>query len=228
MAFLVVALLAPTTLIAALWARARKPRELRPQVVLVDGVHDVFPQPVPYIDRCAMIGSFPKVGPFMSTWAMSDYRHRGEPVMRRLLREEQPQFLLQNVGALRTDKTFGRAGARGHRLLREDFELLQESFIPHWGPLWVAGKVVALEAGGPDVETEVFIPGPYVVEAGFPVQVDGAWHEPGDVVDLDVGVHKVRSDGASAVAFRTANAGPAPRRRPPRQASIFTGFDLDP
>ena len=37
------------------------------QKQLIYVIHKIFPNPVPYIDRCSMVSSFPKVGFFMST-----------------------------------------------------------------------------------------------------------------------------------------------------------------
>jgi hypothetical protein len=44
--------------------------QLTAQKEIISTVHQIFPEPVPYLDGCSVISSFPKVGFFMSTWGM--------------------------------------------------------------------------------------------------------------------------------------------------------------
>lgn len=45
-------------------------RSLGYQSKFIETVHEIFPYPVPYIDRCSMISSFSKKGFFMSSWGV--------------------------------------------------------------------------------------------------------------------------------------------------------------
>ena len=64
----------------------------RQQKETLDLVHRLFPEAVPYIDRCSMVSTFPKVGFFMSSLGMRFYHERGEPIM------EEPSSLIFSAG----------------------------------------------------------------------------------------------------------------------------------
>jgi hypothetical protein len=229
---IVVMIIVATPLVRAAtnWTRYNGDDQLAVQRAIIAGVHETFPDAVPYVDRCAMISSFPKVGPFMSTWTLSEYRNLKQPIMRALLRSEKPQFVLQNISSLQLSGDYAQ-GRDFHRLLRDDFDALQKSFIPHWGPLWVAGQTIALpESSSGDVAIELLVPGRYVVEAAAPVVIDGATVSPGDVVDLAYGAHRIARAAAQAttptsVTLRTA-AARSPPKTPPPSGAIFRGFSF--
>ncbi len=196
--------------------------QLASQGALLEAVHQVFPAPVPYVDRCSMVGSFPKVGPFMSGWVMGQYRRAGQPIMRELLERERPLFLLQNIETLRLAKAWDPNEPR--RLLREDFEVLRDNFVPYWGPLWVAGKTVRITDGAGAFD--IVIAGPYRVAEPVALRLDGIEVEPGAIVELAVGAHHLevhQPDGIDRVTLRTAGAKPAPDTEPPR-GNVFQGF----
>ena len=73
--------------------------------------------------------------------------------------------------------------------------------MPHWGPLYVAGKTLELGAPGSTRNFEVLIPGTYSVESPHPVTIDGIERRPGSVLHLDAGAHS-----AAAVAPRRHQA----------------------
>ena len=157
---------------------------------LIDVVHRMFPQPVPYIDRSSMVASFPKVGFFMSTWGMENYLASGRPVMRGLLESRKPVFLVANIDSLRLDLPPEQAvGPDGYRLLQADYSILRDNFIHHWGAIWVAGKRLKAAAAGRAHRFEILIPGSYTVEAKAPVNIDGVERKPGATVELDKGQH---------------------------------------
>jgi hypothetical protein len=200
--------------------------EVRAERAVLAGVHDVFPTPVPYVDRCGMVASYPKVGPFMSTWGLEAYRAAGRPDLTALLTTKRPQFVLANVSALRLDKPADTQSP--YRLLPDDAAALRENFVPHWGPLWVAGHVVDVPAVGA-ASFEHRIPGRYRLEAPGAVRLDGARVEPGAVVTLAEGRHELATlDGSAAtVTLRTVAAGPAPSSPPPSNA-LFTALSREP
>ena len=96
---------------------------------------------------------------------------------------------------------------------------LRANFIPHWGPVWVAGHRLAIPAGGV-ASFEHLVPGRFRVDAARPVFVDGARVVPGGEVALSVGRHEVRVEGGGEVTLRTVEAGAAPTQPPPR-ARLF-------
>jgi hypothetical protein len=117
--------------------------EVSEQRQVLDVVHAVFPTPVPYIDRCSMVATFQKVGPFLSTWVVENYRADQHAVFVDVVHEEQPRFLLAD-GALDFD---AKKKKNESRLLPDDEAILRRNFVPVWGPLWVAGHALELRAG---------------------------------------------------------------------------------
>jgi hypothetical protein len=161
---------------------------------LIDSVHRTFPQPVPYIDRSSMISSFQKVGFFMSTWGIENYRESGHPIMRDLLVEKRPVFLIANVHSLMLNHPY-RIGR--HSLMAEDFDVLRNNFIPHWGIIWVAGKKLDLLMSGAEYQFEILLPGTYTVEGQASVVIDGVERVPGASIKLGSGYHTALSHQAS-------------------------------
>lgn len=170
----------------------RFPDRTAVQRQVVEAVHVIFPDPVPYIDRNSMIASFPKVGFFMSTWGFQNYYEAGEPIFEDLLENAAPKFLLANHPALILDPTVPTPEVPGEpRLFEEDVRVLRDNFIPHWGPIYVAGKHLSLSEES--AVFEILIPGAYTVEAPGPILVDGVTRQPGEVVSLAPGHHTARS-----------------------------------
>lgn len=195
------------------------------------GVREVFPTPEPYLDRCGMIADYPKVGMFLSTWVVENYRKAGREVMGDLLRRHQPKFLLQNTEVLALHRSRGRSK---HRLLPRDLATLRDNFIPHWGYLWVAGKTLRV---GREAQTfEVMISGRYTLEGKATVLLDDVQLRPGDVMELQQGTHRVRLlDEPNPVApmvlserlpvtLRYGDHLPVPERTPKKTKSLFRGF----
>lgn len=157
---------------------------------LIETVHRMFPQPVPYIDRSSIISSFPKAGFFMSTWGMENYRVSGRPVMRTLLMQQKPPFLITNHQALMLDRKYQ---ANPYALLPEDFEVLRDNFVPHWGEIWVAGKHLDLAKADTEYLFEILVPGTYTVESEVALVIDGIGRMPGAHVELGPGFHSASS-----------------------------------
>lgn len=160
---------------------------------IIANVHRMFPQPVPYIDRASMVASFPKAGFFMSTWGMENYRESGQPLMRDLLVTRQPEFLIENTPSLALD---GPPQDSRHSLIPEDFDVLRNNFIRHWGAIWVLGKQLDLEGANTEYTFEILVPGTYTVEGGASVVMDGIERMPGTSVELEHGSHAILSPRA--------------------------------
>lgn len=186
-----------------------------PQRRVLEAVREVFPNAVPYIDRCSMVAAYPKVGPFMSTFVLSGYRERGAPIMSALVRERQPVFVLANVEGLQLAVPWEATERSPHRLLRQDFEYLKAHYVHHWGPLWVAGVDLAVGTGGA-VEFELPVAGLYTVETRGSVELDGKPVENGAAVRLEAGSHSARSrDTPKPVTLRYGEHLPRPVGPPP-------------
>lgn len=196
---------------------------LAPQRQVLDVVHTLFPEPVPYIDRCAMVVNYPKLGIFMSTLVAGIYRERGEPVMQSLVEQHQPPFLLENSPGLYLDISVDELSTSPYRLLPEDHRYLQTHYQRHWGPIRVAGRAVRLEAGQPQ-QLSLPVAGPYTLEAASPVQIDGSVHAPGAVISMTSGDHELRSEEAIDLVLRYGDHLPRPPNKPPLHRDLFTGL----
>jgi hypothetical protein len=199
------------------WALTRSQDAQR---VHVDAVHAIFPQPVAYIDRCSMIASFPKSGPFLSTWSLESYRSAERPIFREILLRDRPSFLLANSPILLGALT-GAGSSTG--LLDADAAILRGNFIPHWGEMWVPGKVLQLKARASS-PFEVLVSGRYTVESTGPVMIDGTRYNDGDFVDLPTGRHEARGGADQAVlVLRLGEDLPVPKAAAPEEPT-FTYF----
>ncbi|MDP3717999.1 MAG: glycosyltransferase family 39 protein [Acidobacteriota bacterium] len=194
------------------------------QRAVVGAVHEIFPEPVPYIDRNGMIASFPRVGFFMSSWGIERYREEGRPVFASLLRARGPKFLLVNVPALSAALADPSLVGRGRTdvLLGEDAAVLRAHFVPYWGPIHVAGTAMHLQPGS-EVTWEVLIAGLYQLHSRAPVAVGNALHQPGATVELGAGVVSFRSEVAQDVMLRTSSARGVPPYPPPT-GRLYRGF----
>ena len=197
---------------------------IQPQRELIALVHRIFPEPVPYIDRNRMIASFPSAGFWMSTWGLEGYRKRGVPVMRSLLERNQPRFLIANSPVLRIDdeKWFGQ-NKSVYRLLDEDYNILKENFILHWGALYVPGKSFDRLSKGKKQIFKILIEGKYTVEADGALMIDSSRAMPGEVLSLAKGQHMIETIGAHSVVLRWGDHLYRPQMTPSSQP-IYTGL----
>lgn len=147
------------------------------QKFLIAAVHQVFEEPVNYVDRCGMVSSFRKANFFMSTWGMETYRERSEPFMPTAIRDHRPAFVLVNSAVLDPNQRLETG------LLAEDYDLIARYFPKYWGPLRVAGASAEV-ANGASVRVRVPYPASYRVWTSTPVLVDGVERVSGDVVEV--------------------------------------------
>ncbi len=162
---------------------------------LVGEIHKIFPEPVPYLDCPHMVASFPGVAFFMGSVGIEHYLQAGRPVLKGILAEKKPVFLLVNRPYLDPRPARRPVGPARLTLLDEDWEALKSYFIPHWGPIWVAGRRFDLAADrGPQV-FDTPVPGTYTLEADGDVQIDGALYHNGDTVELAREGHVIEPGG---------------------------------
>jgi hypothetical protein len=162
---------------------------------VVAEIHKMFPEPVPYLDCPHMVASFPGVAFFMGSAGIEHYLQAGRPVLKGVLAEKRPVFLLVNKPYLDLRPARRPVGPGRLTLLDEDWEALKSYFIPHWGPIWVAGRQFDLAADrGPQV-FDTPVPGAYTLEADGDVQIDGAVYHNGDTVELAREGHVIEPGG---------------------------------
>lgn len=160
---------------------------------LLAAVHEVFPEPAPYIDGCSAISSFPKIGMFMSSWGMENYLAAGKPIFRDLLEKEHPAFIFANIPSL--DLSLSRETqltTLTFPLMEEDWDVLHSNFIHHWGILYVLGKQFELDAASESKIFEILVPGDYTLEGEGEVFINGVVYQPGNTLYLEQGNHTIR------------------------------------
>lgn len=181
-------------------------RTVLPRQRLIDaGIHRIFSAPVVYIDNSGMAGDYPRAeAHFASGWGLHNYRRSGVPRYSQALRAEPVPMLLANNAILRSP--FGSKPYRGP-LHPRDAAVLRANYIPHWGRVFVAGRVIA--SGRTPVTIQVAVPGRYTIEGGG-ISVDGTNYRAGDVIMLGRGVHRIAGPRAVEVTLRWGENLPRP------------------
>ena len=184
----------------------------RGQRSMLAAVTAIFPEPVPYIDGFASVPSYPRVGPFMTSWGMENYRRRGERRIALLISERKPRFVIAQHHLVLDALTGGSmVPQEQYSMFPEDAAALHDNFIPHWGQLWIAGKKLASGDAG-QAEFDIVIDGDYTFEANASGIFDGHEVRPGEVVDLSSGEHAY--SGPAAI-IRYGDHAPVPEEAPP-------------
>jgi len=184
-----------------------------------DVVHEMFPEPVNYIDRTSQISSFPKQGLFMTVVQMDEYKARGIPVIASVFDKTAPEFLLANIESLDLDRI--EADQPTRRFMPEDEKLLKENFIHHWGPVYVPGKTVTATPAVQNIEIK--LPGIYSVEADRSVTIDGKTYAAMDTLVIKKGTISISAPTTTSVTLRKGDNLYKPDFEPLGEL-IFRGF----
>ena len=116
---------------------------------MLAAVTGIFPEPVPYIDGFSSVPSYPRVGPFLTSWVMDNYRRQGQRRIAMLVTERKPRFVIAQHPMILDALTEGAAVPQErYSLFPEDAAALHDNFIPHWGQLWIAGKRLEADKSG--------------------------------------------------------------------------------
>jgi hypothetical protein len=170
-------------------------KQTRVQHETLDVIHKMFPDPVPYIDGCSMVSSYPKVGFFMSSAGMERYLQAGKPIMKKLLNTKKPLFLLANVPHLNLNSDGPEASDTNLVFMAEDWQALKAYFIHHWGPIWVAGRQFEFKRDYESYKFNITVPGVYTVDGNENVLLDGKLIHAGDTIELEAGTYTIRNQG---------------------------------
>jgi hypothetical protein len=206
-------------LVNALVLTAIQDREVpSAQRQVLDGVHAIFRYPVAYIDESGMIPDFPRAVPHFSTgWALEGYWRKGDPEYAEALRRRPVPMMLLNTHTLRN--IFEDTGIDEH-LMPHDVAVLRASYIPHWGPVYVAGK--RIPAGAEPLRLDVAVPGTYTVE-GTPVTVGRRRFAVGELVVLKRGPVLVGGGRIREAVLRWGDHLPRPSSPAP-EGALFTNY----
>jgi hypothetical protein len=188
---------------------------------IVAGVHQIFPQPVSYLDRCGMVATFEKANGLVTRSSVARYRDGGEPTFRSLIRERRPAFVLMNAPLFSP----GKPSSNG--LLEEDRRAIDKLYPRYWGPIRVAGGRANVVAGE-SATVEVPFPARYRLESTDAMVVQGVIRQPNDVftvtdhatIALPGGMESIEPHDVRLVL---ASAGPRPTRELDPQP-IFVGL----
>lgn len=190
-------------IVAKLGDNARVQRET------IAAVRAIFPQPVPYIEGFGVLADYPRSGFFMSSWGVENYRRAGQPVFADLVARHQPPFVLADSPSLFAALVPGVKVDRSRALLPEDARVLRDTYIRHWGMLFVAGRHLQSTAGAP-VSFDIAVAGAYRLEAAAPLAIDGSRVAPGDIITLSAGAHTLDFGGRGEATLRWAQASSVP------------------
>lgn len=204
------AMLVGTMVLQAAVSTAMTPREVLPvQKQFLATIHDVFPQPVKYFDFPAMVLEFRKANVFMTIWGMRRYRAGIERTMTEIAARDVVPLLIVNQETLHRNQ-FTADGA--WELTPEDRNVLAKSFIPHWGPIWVAGRTFDVAMARSTFP--IHAPGEYTLE-GAAAMINGQAYAAGAVITLERGNHVFARTGNGEVRLRWGRNLTRPSSKPP-------------
>jgi len=200
---------------SVLWREPESP--LDRQRMLVSAAEQIFPKDTAYFDSSAMLGRLRKANAFMTPWGTELYLSGAYPSLTETAARETVPLVIDNE-LMFTQALHERGPVAG--LLPNDVALLRSSYVPFWGPFWLAGFDLPASIG--ERVIMVTVPGPYTLSGKVPVIIDGVPRQPGNVFPLARGTHVVAgSTGAIRLLWGrriTAPAMPAPPE------PYFTGF----
>jgi hypothetical protein len=194
---------------------------------VISGVKEVFPEPTDYVDRSAMITSYPKVGPFMTKLNMKRNRETEFLWARKFLEEGGVRFLINNVAALDLSQGRTRILEDDRSFRRADVDVFKDNFVHHWGPLWVLGKKLNFGAAREEQTAEFLVPGTYTLNTGNPVTLGDRSLRPWDTIQLEKGKHTFVASSPGEVVFKWGDNLKLPRKEAP-SGPLFDGFVMVP
>jgi hypothetical protein len=197
----------------------KEPKAVLPrQRAVIAGIKQVFPQPVWYFDEPGVVGDYRHATTWMTSgWGLKKYRERGRPELSEFAANHVVPFALAKGPALESALT---GAPRDEQFLSADRAMLRDNYIPHWGLLHVAGKVVP--AGPAPLRLVFAVPGTYTVEAA-PMSIDGAAYASGALVTLTRGPHTIGGNRGSPGTLRWGDHLPVPTAPFP-DGALFTTY----
>jgi hypothetical protein len=200
-----------TAMAALLWTGEDRTTIDR-QRVLLNAAETIFPDRVAYFDSWAMLGRLDKANGFMSPWGNELYLQGKKPSMREAMRGQAVPLVFED------DVIFTnllRTRAPSPNFLPADAAAVRETYLPFWGPFWVAGKIVPADATS--AKADILVPGPYTL-SGAAMDVDGRVLRPGDVINLGRGTHSFSAIEHKPARLTWGAHLRAPDEPPPRDA----------
>ena len=216
----VTALVAALVINAAIVTFQHRDSRIERQQQIVLAADMIFPEPVAYFDFPGMLPTFQKANGFMTNWGIMGYLRAGRPVYTDTLTQRPVPLLLANdpvfnptFNAVLADKPDSRP------FLAEDAATLRDTYVPFWGPFWLAGEDLA---AGETRKATIRVPGPYTVR-GNSISINGKAIQVGDVVEMERGEYTLAAtiDGPARLIWGDRLR--KPRNAPPPRP-IWTDF----
>lgn len=202
------------------------PDATEPQRRLVEAVHQIFPDSVPYIDGYGVVARFPRVGFFNSSWGLDRYRATGQDFFPDRVAETQPPLLLADSPALHAALLEEIEVPDEIALLPEDAAFLAAHYLQYWGMIFVVGQRLSVAEPGETVGFDIVVAGDYRLEAEGPVRFDGVRLQPGESVRFETGPHEFTAGpGMTETVLRWADLGEAPDAEP---VGLLEFFGVEP
>lgn len=189
------------------------------QKQVIETVHQIFPEPVNFIDRCGMIASHNQSWFFMASWQMREYYQSQQPNAAKILEQDKPSYILANVASLDLDHI--TEGLERKRLLPRDEAVFKEHYIHHWGPIYVPGKI--LQSSQIKNHFDILVAGRYTLEADVPVKINDILYKPGAYIDLTKGNYNFEVPKNTEAKIRWGESLFQPSHEP-KATHLFRGF----
>jgi len=157
----------------------------RGQEALAERVHELFPEPVPYLAGINVVPNYPEVVGYLTAQQRTGRRARQRNFLADTLRAEQVRFFARNYMT------------RDRYLKGPERKLLYLSYPPLAPNLYVHGARLRWDAGSSPGRRsfELLVDGDYTVTvrgaaALPPLRIDGEAVQPGDRLSLTAGMHR--------------------------------------
>jgi hypothetical protein len=214
--------LAALPLALAAWSLRADQQASQKQVLAI--VHDLFDEPVAYIDKGGMVSSFPKQPVFLSRWGMKNYREAGNPVFTRYIAEARPPLLIVNTAVLDVWDEASPAHHPQFGLFDEDIAALRATYTHYWGDIYLAGRQWRGLGPSSPQAFDIAIPGDYTLLSQGPAIIDGRRFAPGATVPLAAGPHTLTPITPEPDLRLLWGRNTAIPPEPPSDAPIYTGL----
>lgn len=162
-------------------------RIIERQHALQIAAREMFPEKIAYFDFCAMLATKQKANVFMTPWGADLYRHGAVPSMTAVMARQPVPLIIEN------DPMFTRllrSRQPAPEFLPDDAAALRDTYVHAWGPFWIAGRDVPED--GRLRQAIFLVPGSYTLSGGA-VELDDRRIEPGQVVEINRGGHRLRA-----------------------------------
>lgn len=165
-----------------------------------------------------MMASASKSGFFMSSWGLTNYKNKNQPVLELAMRRDVIPVVIDNSPEINRALIIGDIESQ---LLQKDQAALRDNYIHYWGHIWIAGKELNLSSK--ETSFNNLVPGTYRLESDYPITMNGHRYDGGELVTLPRGTYHITSKDPQDISLRWGE-NITPPERPEPLRPIFTNF----